>query len=176
MIEVDHVVRMLRRLRQPYTDKHLGSVLRLRSLETQDFIPGAPPDVTAPPPGCRFHLRCPVSFEKCGWSAEEFIAQMDLLQSSGEAKDKVPSIASMSAKSPTSLLIKPGANGSVSDFVQKLNAFVAATSEKNRFLKSIESVQGKTKSVEVKLYETTPPPIVGTEWRAACWLVTEGAA
>src|SRR5947199_8199077 len=101
---------------------------------------------------------------------------MDLLQSSGEAKDKVPSIASMSAKSPTSLLIKPGANGSVSDFVQKLNAFVAATSEKNRFLKSIEAVQGKTKSVEVKLYETTPPPIVGTERRAACWLVTEGAA
>src|SRR6266513_2188021 len=176
LIEVGPADGVFVRPKHPYTGKLLASVPRLRSEEAPDFIPGAPPDLTAPPPGCRFHLRCPVSFEKCGWSAEEFIAQMDLLQSSGEAKDKVPSIASMSAKSPTSLLIKPGANGSVSDFVQKLNAFVAATSEKNRFLKSIESVQGKTKSVEVKLYETTPPPIVGTEWRAACWLVTEGAA
>jgi peptide/nickel transport system ATP-binding protein len=28
-------------------------------------IPGSPPDLAAPPPGCRFQPRCPVAFEDC---------------------------------------------------------------------------------------------------------------
>ncbi len=32
-------------------------------------IPGAPPDLLAPPPGCRFHERCPFATERC--AAEE---------------------------------------------------------------------------------------------------------
>ena len=28
-------------------------------------IPGAPPDLVFPPPGCRFHLRCPAAMDRC---------------------------------------------------------------------------------------------------------------
>jgi peptide/nickel transport system ATP-binding protein len=28
-------------------------------------IPGSPPDLAAPPPGCRFQPRCPVAFDAC---------------------------------------------------------------------------------------------------------------
>src|SRR6185436_19648392 len=28
-------------------------------------IPGAPPDLAAPPPGCRFHPRCPFTEQAC---------------------------------------------------------------------------------------------------------------
>nr|WP_308800964.1 ABC transporter ATP-binding protein [Streptomyces polyasparticus] len=28
-------------------------------------IPGSPPDLAAPPPGCRFHPRCPLVFDRC---------------------------------------------------------------------------------------------------------------
>ena len=28
-------------------------------------MPGQPPDLTNPPPGCRFHPRCPYVFERC---------------------------------------------------------------------------------------------------------------
>jgi peptide/nickel transport system ATP-binding protein len=34
-------------------------------LERLQAIEGAPPSLISPPEGCRFRLRCPVSFERC---------------------------------------------------------------------------------------------------------------
>ncbi len=48
----------------PYTRELLRSTI---SLETTglNYIPGAPPDLIDPPPGCRFHPRCPNAMEVC---------------------------------------------------------------------------------------------------------------
>src|SRR5437764_1354455 len=73
--------------KHPYTGRLLASVPRLRSEDAPEFIPGAPPDLTRPPPGCRFHLRCPVAFEKCGWVAEEFVDRLRLLQATTQGKE-----------------------------------------------------------------------------------------
>jgi oligopeptide/dipeptide ABC transporter ATP-binding protein len=54
-------------MRHPYTQSLLGSIPRL----TQDphielfSIPGLPPDLTEPPPGCRFSPRCRLATEEC---------------------------------------------------------------------------------------------------------------
>ena len=52
--------------RHPYTQKLLGAFPNIhadrRSLET---IPGSPPDLLDPPPGCRFHPRCPAAMDVC---------------------------------------------------------------------------------------------------------------
>ncbi|MCY0868179.1 MAG: ABC transporter ATP-binding protein [Desulfurococcus sp.] len=51
----------------PYTIGLLGSIPRLRGeLKDLTWIPGFPPDLANPPPGCRFAPRCPRVFEKCG--------------------------------------------------------------------------------------------------------------
>ena len=52
--------------RHPYTRALLGSIPRLRG-EIRDltWIPGTPPDLIAPPPGCRFHPRCPRVMDRC---------------------------------------------------------------------------------------------------------------
>ena len=52
--------------KHPYTQGLLGSIPRLRG-EIRDltWIPGIPPDLINPPPGCRFHLRCKYAMEKC---------------------------------------------------------------------------------------------------------------
>ena len=112
-----------------------------------------------------------MSFEKCGWSAPEFIEQVRLLQILEETKNTVPAIEAMTAKGAQNLLIKPVANGTVAEFAQRLTSFIAQNQETYRFLKSVESVQAKTKVVEVKLYESTPPPLLGGDWRASCWLL-----
>ncbi|MEM3833087.1 MAG: ABC transporter ATP-binding protein [Thermoprotei archaeon] len=50
----------------PYTKKLLGSIPRLRGeIRKLEFIPGVPPDLRTPPPGCRFHPRCPFVMDIC---------------------------------------------------------------------------------------------------------------
>ncbi|MCX8208751.1 MAG: ABC transporter ATP-binding protein [Sulfolobales archaeon] len=49
----------------PYTQGLLRSIPRLRSKEKITWIPGVPPDLRMPPPGCRFHPRCPYAMDVC---------------------------------------------------------------------------------------------------------------
>jgi peptide/nickel transport system ATP-binding protein len=48
----------------PYTRALLGSTISLKTQELRS-IPGAPPDLVAPPSGCRFHPRCPSAMQIC---------------------------------------------------------------------------------------------------------------
>jgi peptide/nickel transport system ATP-binding protein len=49
---------------QPYTQELLRSTISL-STTALHYIPGAPPDLLDPPPGCRFHPRCPNAMKVC---------------------------------------------------------------------------------------------------------------
>ena len=49
----------------PYTQGLLNSIPSLRKEKKIKFIPGSPPDLSAPKPGCRFFDRCPEAMEKC---------------------------------------------------------------------------------------------------------------
>jgi oligopeptide/dipeptide ABC transporter ATP-binding protein len=50
----------------PYTQALLGSVPNIRLVgDTLKIMGGSPPDLIEPPPGCRFHPRCPQAFDRC---------------------------------------------------------------------------------------------------------------
>lgn len=49
----------------PYSQKLMASVPRLRDEKKLEFIPGEPPSLINPIPGCRFAPRCPFRFERC---------------------------------------------------------------------------------------------------------------
>ena len=51
--------------KHPYTQKLIASIPRLHNSAQPEFLPGQPPDMIDPPPGCRFHARCPYAFEPC---------------------------------------------------------------------------------------------------------------
>ncbi len=58
----------------PYTKALLNAIPRLRQKQVHlEFIPGAPPNLLAPPPGCRFHPRCPYRFEPCDKEEPELL-------------------------------------------------------------------------------------------------------
>jgi oligopeptide/dipeptide ABC transporter ATP-binding protein len=54
------------RPRHPYTQKLLGAFPDIASdRRSLEVIPGQLPDLRDPPPGCRFHPRCPAAMEIC---------------------------------------------------------------------------------------------------------------
>ncbi len=57
---------VFRRPRHPYTQKLLAAFPNIRAdRRTLDVIPGSPPDLRHPPPGCRFAPRCPFAMAVC---------------------------------------------------------------------------------------------------------------
>ncbi len=50
----------------PYSRMLMASVPRLHQRERPRSIPGQPPSLFEPPPGCRFAERCPQRFSPCG--------------------------------------------------------------------------------------------------------------
>lgn len=68
IVEDSPAEKIIQKPLHPYTEGLIGSVLtpeeevRKRGLR---YIPGQPPDLANPPPGCRFHPRCPFAMDIC---------------------------------------------------------------------------------------------------------------
>ncbi len=58
----------------PYTQLLLKAIPRLRGpIEKLAYIPGTPPDLRIPPPGCRFAPRCPFAMDVCRKDEPEMV-------------------------------------------------------------------------------------------------------
>jgi peptide/nickel transport system ATP-binding protein/oligopeptide transport system ATP-binding protein len=66
-VETGSVVEVFARPRHPYTRGLLASVPDFEAGRKRlpEPIPGSPPDLAAPPPGCAFHPRCPWADAAC---------------------------------------------------------------------------------------------------------------
>ena len=51
--------------RHPYTQHLISSLPSIGERRQRAALPGSPPNLSDPPEGCRFHLRCPVAIDIC---------------------------------------------------------------------------------------------------------------
>jgi len=58
-------IRLFRTPRHPYTEALLRAVPRIDQRKELRVIPGNIPNLIEPPPGCRFHPRCPYARDAC---------------------------------------------------------------------------------------------------------------
>jgi peptide/nickel transport system ATP-binding protein len=65
MVEFGTASEIYRNPKHPYTQGLLASIPTLRKEKKLKFIPGRPPDLVSPKPGCRFFDRCPEAMDKC---------------------------------------------------------------------------------------------------------------
>ena len=66
IVETGSLNDVFRLPRHPYTLGLLRSVPRFERVDQKlSPIPGVPPDILFPPPGCRFHPRCPYAEQDC---------------------------------------------------------------------------------------------------------------
>jgi peptide/nickel transport system ATP-binding protein len=69
LVEEGPTAEILRRPRHPYTAHLVASLPRIGDTVPKKALEGAPPSLADPPPGCRFHPRCPLAMEKCRQNA-----------------------------------------------------------------------------------------------------------
>ena len=111
----------------PYTKALLSAVPIPDPTTHRDriILKGDVPSPANPPAGCRFHPRCPASFEKCGWMPPELVKALD--QSFRHREDE----GSLEPRMVQSVVVEglsirlnvvPGTAAEVSAFVQKILA------------------------------------------------------
>jgi oligopeptide/dipeptide ABC transporter ATP-binding protein len=80
--------------RHPYTEALLAANPGLDDSLATIRLSGAIPDPAAPPQGCRFHTRCPVVTERCGWDVSDVLRT---LEERGHLLDGLVGVARRSA-------------------------------------------------------------------------------
>jgi peptide/nickel transport system ATP-binding protein len=65
IVEIGRTDEIIEKPLHPYTMALLKSLPRIGDKSPRKGLPGMPPDLRSPPPGCRFHPRCPFTMEIC---------------------------------------------------------------------------------------------------------------
>ena len=65
LVEEGRTADVFRDPRHPYTAHLIASLPKIGDLTPKKALGGAPPNLAEPPPGCRFHPRCPLAMEIC---------------------------------------------------------------------------------------------------------------
>jgi len=74
IVELGDVITMYKTPLHPYTERLIGAFPSIKNpKKVLTEIPGFPPDLLNPPPGCRFHPRCPYAMDVCRKEEPELI-------------------------------------------------------------------------------------------------------
>jgi peptide/nickel transport system ATP-binding protein len=65
LVEEGETVELFRAPKHPYTALLIASLPRLGDVAQKQGLSGSPPNLADPPPGCRFHPRCPLAMAIC---------------------------------------------------------------------------------------------------------------
>ncbi|MEM0026946.1 MAG: ABC transporter ATP-binding protein [Ignisphaera sp.] len=65
IVETGNVLEVFKEPLHPYTKALIDSLIRKGDKTLRKGLAGSPPDLINPPPGCRFHPRCPYAMDIC---------------------------------------------------------------------------------------------------------------
>jgi len=137
------------------------------------ILKGERPDPVNIPAGCRFHPRCPLAFERCGWTADEVVDELQSLRGRG----MLPEIEAFRAESPNTIGIAIAPDASPLAVAETLRSFIRENRSSRPALKGIADVHVTDGSVLASMHAGSEPQLVelspGNE--AACHLVTQSS-
>jgi peptide/nickel transport system ATP-binding protein len=74
MVEEAPAATLFKAARHPYTIHLVGSLPRIGDTARKPALAGSPPSLADPPPGCRFHPRCPWVMPRCRIEAPPLVS------------------------------------------------------------------------------------------------------
>src|SRR5439155_4507020 len=161
--------------KHPYTQALISVVPSPdpRHLVKRTILKGERPDAVNIPSGCRFHPRCPVAFERCGWSADEVAEELTSLSSGG----RLPGIIGIEAQDSRAVTLRmaPGVSAGVA--AATLRQIVSENRDSRLALKGVAEIRESGDAIQVTLQSWAEPPLIelGPGNDVACHLVTPPA-
>ncbi len=141
-----------------------------RHLAKRTILKGERPDAVNIPTGCRFHPRCPLAFEKCGWSADEVTEELRSLSAGGF----LAGVIGIEAHDPATVALRlaPGLSPGVA--VAMVRQVVSEKRDSRLALKGVADVRAGGDVIHVTLQAWAEPPLIdlGAGNAVACHLVT----
>jgi len=167
IVEEGPTSQVVKNPRHPYT-KALISVVPVPDPDRRHertILRGERPDPANIPAGCRFHPRCPVAFEKCGWTSDEVLDELRQV-AVGEAGVQ-SSLARAFVDGPLSITLPDGA--ATEGWIR---ATVAGRSEQARALKGIRSIEASGAGLRLLLHPLVEPTLtsVADHVKVSCHL------
>ncbi len=172
IVEIGTAEQVIRQPQHPYT-RALISVVPSpdpRKRVERVIVKGERPDAANIPAGCRFHPRCPMAFEACGWDAEEVAEELQVLQAAG----RLPDVGMIMAQGERAIEILPAPGKSPTDARSALEAVLAEERNARLALKAIQGVRVRDDRIILMLHAGSAPRLtrLAPEHSVACHLIT----
>lgn len=175
IVETGSAEQVIGQSKHPYT-RALISVVPSpdpRKRVERTILKGERPDPVNIPSGCRFHPRCPVAFEPCGWTADEIVEELQSLQGHGMLTE----MAAIQAQDPNTIGIAPVPGVGPEALAETLRSFVSENRSTHLALKGIADVHVSQGFVYASMHSGREPPLIELSPgnAAACHLITPPA-
>ena len=172
IVETGSAEQVIGQPKHPYTQALISVVPSPdpRKRVERIILKGERPDPVNIPAGCRFHPRCPVAFERCGWTADEVVDELRSLQGQG----MLTGIEAVQAQDPKTIGIALAPGASPEAMAETLRAFVAEHRSSRLALKGIADVHVSDGYVYASMHAWSEPALLELEPgnAVACHLVT----
>lgn len=171
IVEQGTAAQVITQPKHPYTQALISVVPSPdpRHKASRQILRGERPDPVDIPTGCRFHPRCPMAFEKCGWNAEELQDELAVLLPRELPDRKVK----FTVQDPHTLRLHGG--GDPGSLVQALRDLVAQRRDEFVALRGISDVAASDSDVVVTMHPWLEPSLleVGPGNSVACHLLSD---
>src|SRR5437899_3724100 len=162
--------KVLRDPQHPYTKALMSSVPVIGETMTRTVLRGDPPNLVVPPLACRFHPRCPVAFEVCGWSADEVVEDLEYLLA-GKYYGTFGDGVHVATEGDRTIVVQGRTDAA------RFSEFLPREQEEIRSLKGIKAVDVTADATLIHLHEPIEPDMYpSTDGREVkCLLFRTGA-
>lgn len=161
IIELAPTWEFLNNPQHPYTQALIASIPIPDPMLRKDRkgIEGEVPSPINPPSGCRFHPRCALAFEKCGWTPSEIVTSLDKSfqkrEDDGALEPRMVETVTIEG-SEIRLKVMEGSVDKVRVFLDRV---FAEGSEEFRGYRAIDSVTKDGNSIALRLHPFVEPEL-----------------
>jgi oligopeptide/dipeptide ABC transporter ATP-binding protein len=165
--EVGKAEEIFRDPRHPYTEALLAANPSMHGDDSAIRLPGSVPDPAAPPEGCRFHTRCPVATERCGWDVSDVLRILD------ERGRLLDGLRGVERRTPFDATLSFEADDQAAAVAKELTGDLVAASLRA----AVELVEARDRDVRVRFVPVEEMSVVavGEDHHTACILHTGDA-